>query len=161
MRRYRDVSRAYDSAIRIADLSWTHHLVAATHPDREALLQRARDEHWTVERLREVVRGMPADLWEALNNLDAWFHQHHIVSTEEKRGRIIAVCQRRRVLPLIEDMRATGSTIPYVWAGYILPGENEHDGGTVIYHPGWARYCRHFLHDDATVTVSAIMPEAE
>ncbi len=53
IRRYRDVSKAYEPKIReeFRKLSWSHFREVAAHEDRYNLLCRAHDENWSVEKL--------------------------------------------------------------------------------------------------------------
>lgn len=55
LRRYRDVARAYESANRFANLSWSHHLVAAAQEDRLEWLKAAEEEGYSVAQLRQAL----------------------------------------------------------------------------------------------------------
>jgi hypothetical protein len=53
LRRYRDISKAYEAATRVASLSWTHHRVMAAEPDRLEWLKRAVEAGWSAARTRQ------------------------------------------------------------------------------------------------------------
>lgn len=50
------VARAFEKYRRRYHLSFTHHAAIASRADREALLDKAEEEHWSVARLRQEVR---------------------------------------------------------------------------------------------------------
>ncbi len=54
------VSREYESSIRIENLSWSHHLIAASlnEDQRQVLLERAATEGWSAHDLRRQVRTL-------------------------------------------------------------------------------------------------------
>jgi hypothetical protein len=60
LRRYRDVSRAYVFATRVANLSFSHHRQVAARPDRLEWLQRADAGGWSVRRLQEAAPALEA-----------------------------------------------------------------------------------------------------
>lgn len=76
IRRYRDVSKAYEPAKRFADLPWSVHMVLAGQPDRHDLLKSRPMDHgvgtdrWTVGAARKLVKQRKdedrsvADVWD-------------------------------------------------------------------------------------------------
>jgi hypothetical protein len=67
LRNYKAVSQAYESAVRTANLSWSHHERIAAHPDRLEWLAKAAEGKWSVRRMLEEI---PETAWEAA--ADKW-----------------------------------------------------------------------------------------
>src|SRR5690606_39211240 len=69
IRRYRDVSKAYESAKRFADVPWSVHMVLAGQPDRHELLKSRPSDHgvgkdrWTVGAARKLVKQRKDEDW--------------------------------------------------------------------------------------------------
>lgn len=119
-----------------------------------------------------AVRDLVDDLGPlgAITALDLWFHNHHILATEEKLAEVDMVCEIAGVKPLIEDLRGTDSTIAYVWVGYVAVdmaalGAAETDAelaaafaNPITFHPGWADYCRSFLGENVRFATQQMMP---
>lgn len=99
-----------------------------------------------------------------------WLKHRGIVSSADRLEAIRETCEVGGFLPLIEDLSDLGGSIRWIWVGYIpadadaLHAAEDADeyaaaiGNPLIYHPGWAHYCRDQLGEDVRFATVEEMP---